>query len=146
MSSLVRDLRFAFRSLRRSPGLVAVAVVSLALGIAVNVTIFAGVDILLLRPLPFPDAERLVSVSEIRADGGRGAANPLDFVDWRERNRTFEAMAAALAGQTSVTGADGVAQPLPTQAVTADFFDVLGVKAVRGWCSRSMRNRTARSR
>ena len=62
MDALLRDLRFAFRSLRRSPGLVAVATLSLALGIAVNVTIFAAVAILLLRPLPFAEPDRLVQL------------------------------------------------------------------------------------
>ena len=60
MDTILQDIRFAFRSLRRSPGLVLVATLSLALGIAVNVTLYAAVDILLLRPLPFDEPDRLV--------------------------------------------------------------------------------------
>ena len=78
-----------------APAFTLVAVLTLALGIGANSAMFAVADATLLRPLPFPDADRLVSVAEITRDGRRGAANPLDFVDWSERNRTFEAMAGA---------------------------------------------------
>jgi putative ABC transport system permease protein len=132
LEDLRDDVAVALRQLKASPAFALVAVLTLALGIGANSAMFAVADATLLRPLPFPDSDRLVVVSEIRRDGGRGAANPLDFVDWSERNRTFEAMAAALNGQSSVTGADGVAQPLFTQAVTAHFFDVLGVKPIAG--------------
>jgi putative ABC transport system permease protein len=126
------DVAVALRQLKASPAFALVAVLTLALGIGANSAMFAVADATLLRPLPFPDADRLVAVSEIRQDGGRGTANPLDFVDWRERNRSFEAMAAAMTSLTSITGADGVTQPLPGQAVTAHFFDVLGVTPLAG--------------
>ena len=70
MDTLLQDVRYALRSLRRSPGLFAVAALSLALGIAVNVTIFAGVDILLRRPLDYPNAARLVRVWSDNKDRG----------------------------------------------------------------------------
>ena len=132
LGDLKDDVLVALRQLKASPAFALVAILTLALGIGANSAMFAVADATLLRPLPFADAERLVFVSEIGRDGGRGAANPLDFVDWSERNRTFEAMAGAMGSQTSITGADGIAQPLPGQAVTAHFFDVLGVKPIAG--------------
>ena len=126
------DVTGALRQMRGARAFTAMIVLTLALGLGANSAMFAVADATLLRPLPFPDAERLVAVSDIRRDGGRGAANPLDFVDWSERNRSFQAMAAVVSSQTSITGADGVAQPLAGQAVTAHFFDVLGVRPIVG--------------
>jgi putative ABC transport system permease protein len=127
-----QDVGYAARVLTRNPGFALVAVLTLALGIGANSAMFAVADATLLRPLPFPDADRLVIVSELRPNGRRGAANPLDFVDWSERARTFDAMAGAMSGQSSITGGDGIAQPLATQAVTSRFFDVLGVRPIVG--------------
>jgi putative ABC transport system permease protein len=132
LEDLRDDVAVALRQLKAAPAFTLVAVLTLALGIGANSAMFAVADATLLRPLPFPDSDRLVSVSEIGRDGRRFPANPLDFVDWTERNRTFEAMAAALSGQSSIAGGDGVAQPLPAQAVTAHFFDVLGVTPIAG--------------
>jgi len=126
------DVAVALRQLKAAPAFTAVAVLTLALGIGANSAMFAVADATLLRPLPYPESNRLVSVSELGRDGRRFPANPLDVVDWSERNQTFEAMAAALNGQTSITGADGVTQPLSSQAVTARFFDVLGVTPIAG--------------
>src|SRR5688572_9633792 len=132
LEDLGDDVAVALRQLKASPAFALVAVLTLALGIGANSAMFAVADATLLRPLPYPQADRLVVVSELRQDGSRGAANPLDFVDWTERTRTFDAMAGALSGQASITGTDGVAQPLATQAVTARFFDVLGVTPIAG--------------
>jgi len=132
LEELTDDVAVALRQLKASPAFTVVAVLTLALGIGANSAMFAVADATLLRPLPFPNADRLVMVSELRQDGTRGAANPLDFVDWSERARTFEAMAAALSGQLSITGADGTAEAIATQAVTARFFDVLGVTPLAG--------------
>ena len=126
------DVVVAMRQLKAAPAFTVVAVLTLALGIGANSAMFAVADATLLRPLPYPHADRLVVVSELRRDGSRGAANPLDFVDWSERNRTFDAMAAALSGQTSIRNAGGTAEPVLTQAVTARFFDVLGVTPIAG--------------
>jgi putative ABC transport system permease protein len=126
------DVTLALRQLKASPAFALVAVLTLALGIGANSAMFAVADATLLRPLPFPDADRLVMVSELRPNGLRGAANPLDFVDWTERARTFDAMAGAMSGQSSITGSDGIAQPLGTQAVTSRFFEVLGVRPIVG--------------
>jgi putative ABC transport system permease protein len=132
LDDLKDDVTVALRQLKASPAFTLVAVLTLALGIGANSAMFAVADATLLRPLPFPDADRLVMVSELRPNGLRGAANPLDFVDWTERARTFDSMAGAMTGQASITGGDGIAQPLATQAVTSRFFDVLGVRPIVG--------------
>jgi putative ABC transport system permease protein len=132
LHDLKDDVLVALRQLKASPAFALVAILTLALGIGANSAMFAVADATLLRPLPFAEADRLVSVFELTRDGDRGAANPLDFVDWSERNRTFEAIAAAMGSQASITGADGIAQPLPGQAVTAHFFEVLGIKPIAG--------------
>jgi putative ABC transport system permease protein len=132
LGDLKDDVLVALRQMKASPAFALVAVLTLALGIGANSAMFAVADATLLRPLPYPQPDRLMMVSELRPDGSRGFANPLDFVDWSERTRTFDAMAGAMSGQTSIMGADGVAQPLPTQAVTAHFFDVLGIRPIVG--------------
>jgi putative ABC transport system permease protein len=132
LDDLKDDVTVALRQLKAAPAFTLVAVLTLALGIGANSAMFAVADATLLRPLPYPQADRLVMVSELRPDGLRGAANPLDFVDWSERARTFDAMAGAMSGQSSITGADGIAQPLATQAVTSRFFDVLSIKPILG--------------
>jgi putative ABC transport system permease protein len=133
LEDLRDDVAIALRQLKASPAFALVAVLTLALGIGANSAMFAVADATLLRPLPYPEADRLLLVSEIRRDGTSGGqVNPLDLVDWIERNRSFEAMAAALNGQASIIGADGTAEPVITQAVTTRFFDVLGVKPVAG--------------
>src|SRR5688572_9802706 len=96
LEDLRDDVAVALRQLRASRAFTLIAVLTLALGIGANSAMFAVADATLLRPLPFADPDRLVSVSELGRDGGRGAANPLDFVDWNERARTFDAMAGAM--------------------------------------------------
>ena len=131
LEDLTDDVTVALRQLKASPAFTAVAVLTLALGIGANSAMFAVADATLLRPLPFPDADRLVTWRRSRDRQAR-RREPARLVDWSERNRTFEAMAASLTSQTSIIGTDGVAQPLFGQAVSAHFFDVLGVKAIAG--------------
>ena len=133
MDTLLRDLRFALRSLRRSPGLVAVATLSLALGIAVNVTLFAAVDIMLLRPLPFPDPDRLVHLWSTNPSRGwdQTSISMADFVDWRRQSRTLTL--AAYRGSSFNLSDDTEA---PMRAVGArvgpDFFRILGATVALG--------------
>ena len=126
------DVRFALRQLRQAPGFAAVAVLTLALGIGANSAIFALADAALLRPLPFPDSERLVMLWERRADGTRGQVNPVEFLDWSERNRTFDALATVLATGRAMTNPDGTTEQIDGQAVSTRFFDVLGVRPIAG--------------
>ncbi|HEY1302357.1 MAG TPA: ABC transporter permease [Vicinamibacterales bacterium] len=132
LGELRDDVAYALRQLRAAPGFTAVSVITLALGIGANSAMFALADATLLRPLPFPEPERLVMLSESRANGNRIRVNPLDFEDWEARTRAFTAIAAVISSPSSIIGDDGVAEEIPAQAVTARFFDVLGVKPLAG--------------
>src|SRR6266436_1370830 len=102
MQTLLHDLRFGARMLRKAPGFTIVAVVVLALGIGANTAIFSVVNAVLLRPMPFQDPERLVVVWETSPRTKKNnVANPQNFADWQARNRSFEAMAAYLPFQFS---------------------------------------------
>jgi putative ABC transport system permease protein len=120
--------------LRKQPGFATVAVLTLALGIGANGAIFALVDATLLRPLPFGDPERLVMVSERSATASRDPVSPLNLLDWNERNRTFEVIAGYVpaVGGMVMAGADGLAEDVPRQWVTAGFFDALGIHPIVG--------------
>jgi putative ABC transport system permease protein len=128
------DVMFAIRQLRRSPAFAIVITVTLALGIGANSAMFALVDATLLRPLPFGDPDRLVVIWERTDTSLRERVSPRNLVDWRERNRTFERMAPFIpnVGGMVMSGADGTAETVPRQWVSAGVFDVLGIKATIG--------------
>ena len=132
--SLWQDLRYGVGSLRRSPAFTAAAALTLALGVGANSAIFALVDATLLRPLPFPQPDRLVMLSESSKGDTRGRVAPLNMSDWNARNRTFDRIAAFAPGVGGMvmTGANGIAETVTRQWVTAGFFDVLGVKPLAG--------------
>ncbi len=132
MATLIQDLRFAARVLRRSPGFTVTAIAVLALGIGANSAIFSLLDAVLFRPLPFGNPDRLVMLWERTARMAHYRAAPLNFVDWSEQNSTFDAMAAVSGGSRTFIGSNGLAELIPGQAVTARLFDVLGVKAIMG--------------
>ena len=128
-----QDLRYAIRGLLKSPSFTAVAVLTLALGIGANTAIFSMADAALIRPLPFSEPEQLVMLWERPGNFLRNRVAPLNFLDWSEQNRTFHAMAAvATGGGRTMPGADGAAEYIPAQGVTARFFDVLGVRPIAG--------------
>ncbi len=133
-AELWHDLRYAARTLRRQPGFAAVAILTLALGIGANSAIFALVDATLLRPLPFGNPDRLVMLSERSATSARGAVSPLNMTDWNDRNRTFDVIAGYIpsVGGMVMTGADGLAENVTRQWVTAGFFDALGIQPIAG--------------
>jgi putative ABC transport system permease protein len=126
------DVRYAVRQLKTSPGFTLVAALTLALGIGANSAMFALADATLIRPLPFSEPDRLVALSEFFQGRPGGAVNPVDFVDWSARARSFTAIAAVVRGGGSIVGDDGIAEPVPAQAVTTRFFDVLGVRPIAG--------------
>jgi putative ABC transport system permease protein len=128
---LPNDLRYAARSLRRNPGFALVAVLTLALGIGATTAIFAVIDAVMLRPLPFAQPERLVHVWETTPEGEVFTAADPNYLDLRDRNRTFEAMAAYKQAALSLTG-HGDARRLEGMAVTHSLFPLLGVRPALG--------------
>jgi putative ABC transport system permease protein len=132
MATLIQDLRFAARMLRRSPGFTAVVIAVLALGIGANSAIFSLLDTVLFKPLPFGQPDRLVMLWERAPTVPHHRITPLNFVDWTQQNATFDAMAAISGGGRTFIGANGLAEEVPGQAVTARLFDVLGVKPLLG--------------
>src|SRR5215212_7999110 len=134
MRDLVHDFRYAARLLRRSPAFTLIAVAALALGIGANTAIFSIVDTLLLRPLPYADADRLAVVWErnIPRDRKTNVVSPANFIHWRELNHSFTDLAAvSMTFRTTLTGA-GDATELPVQYVSGSLFRVLGVRPATG--------------
>jgi len=136
MTSLLQDIRYAWRMLRKSPGFAAVAVLTLTLGIGVNVAIFSVVDTVVLRPLPFPHPEQLMSIqvwdrSINPNEPALDTASYPDFFDWRAQASTFQSM-ASYAGSFLALSTGDRAQHLYGQRVSAGFFSVLGVKPLLG--------------
>ena len=127
METLRQDLRFALRNLRRQPGFALTALLTLALGIGATTAIFSVVHAVILRPLPYPDSDRIVAVqNHFTNTGGRGQVAAPDFHDWREQSRSFSALAYYVGGETSVNVA-GNADYGTAIRVTPGFFDVLGI-------------------
>ena len=104
MAALSRDLQYAIRMLRKSPGSPTVATLTLALGIGANTAIFSFVDGVLLKPLPYPDADRIVRVLEKPPRGERNGISTLNFLDWQKDNAVFDFMAAQSGGSATLTG------------------------------------------
>jgi putative ABC transport system permease protein len=133
METIFTDVRFGFRSLLKRPGATAIALVTLALGIGVNTAIFSAVDSVLLRPLPFKDAERLVSIWEQTPKIGilRNEVAPANFFDLRTQNQSFEAIGATGPQDVNLTG-DGEPERISGQLVSANVFSILGVEPALG--------------
>jgi putative ABC transport system permease protein len=131
---LRHDVRFAFRQLRAAPVFTAIAVTTLALGIGANSAIFALVDATLLRPLPYGNPDRLVTIWETSDTNPRSFASPPNMLDWNGRSRTFEKIAGFTpnVGGMVMAGRDGNAETVSRQWVTAGIFDVLGVTPIAG--------------
>ena len=130
MNAFGQDLGHAVRSLRRMPGFTATVVLTLALGIGANSAIFSVVDAVLLRPLPFDDADRVVNVAW-SGDGHLQLLSSVKFQYWRDHARSFDAMATwrAYLGRADVDGDVSAARAL---AVSRDFLRVLGYTPARG--------------
>ncbi len=121
------DARDALRSLRRAPGFTALVVITLALGIGVNTAIFTVMDALLLKPLPYANADQLVRVAEWPRTGGNFTVAPSAFFNWRASLRQFSGLEARTA--TTVGLLEGDPQELRIARVTSGYFDLLGVRA-----------------
>jgi putative ABC transport system permease protein len=130
---MLNDLRFALRQLIKSPGFTLIAVLTLALGIAANTAIFSVVDAVLLHPLPYPESDRIVTVSQtVRSTGvSTEDASPANFLDWKEQNSVFSTMAASRGWNTNLAGAE---QPerIYARMTSSDFFRLFAVPALIG--------------
>jgi predicted permease len=133
MENLIRDTRFAIRTMIRKPAFTSVAVLIIALGIGANTAIFSLVRAVLLRPLPFADPDRLVMVWEDASflNFPKNTPAPANYVDWKTRNEVFEDMAAVTQRDFNLTG-DGEPEKVYANGVTETFFSVLGVPPVVG--------------
>jgi putative ABC transport system permease protein len=134
IETLLQDLRYGLRQLRRNPGFTAVAVVILALGIAANTTIFSAVSTILLRKPPVKDPDRLCVLSSDNAATGLSLirASAPDFKSWQNQNDVFEGVATAETGRPFTLIGKGSPESLEGARVTPDFFKVLGVAPSRG--------------
>jgi predicted permease len=128
LEDVVKDVRYGLRSLARHPGFTAVAVGVLTLGIGVNTAMFSLLDAVLLKALPFPNPERIVRLYEAPTLTTRNAIATLNFMDWKRRSTVFEALSAERLIRAALRGGE---EPIRTsgKAVSADYFEVFGVKA-----------------
>jgi predicted permease len=133
MNMLRQEVRYGIRMLLKAPGFTAVAIIALALGIGANTAIFSVINAVMIRPLPYRDASRLMAVWEDnRARGNhQNVISPANFMDWKEQNDVFEDMAALYDTRFNLSG---VADPeeIPGQRVTLNMFDLLGAQAMLG--------------
>lgn len=133
---MLTDLRYAFRMLLKSPGFTLIAIVALALGIGANTAIFSVVDVVLLRPLPFPENDRLVMVwqtnPELKKLGFDQAPDSFpDFLDWRAQAKTFQALSAFDGWSANLSG-ESEPERLGGAEVSANLFSLLGVQPMLG--------------
>jgi putative ABC transport system permease protein len=134
VDKLLQDLRYGIRALAKAPGFTVVAVLAIALGIGANTAIFSVVDAVLLRPLPFPEPERLMrAFLQEAASGQTSTFGIADFLAWRDHQQSFEHVAAYDTTQGSVA-LTGLSNPerIRGVAVSADFFSALGATPILG--------------
>src|SRR5262245_40316335 len=146
MENLFQDFRYGLRALRKRPGFAAVTIAVLALGIGANTAIFSVVHAVLLKPLPYPNPDRLVTVPHIPPQDifhGRKyfAVSPANYYDWKAESTVFTRMAMAAGGFALATGS-GEPASIPAYYVTPEFFSIIGVPPLlrrlrRQWDSKS---------
>jgi putative ABC transport system permease protein len=135
LEALRADLTFAIRTLRKNPGFTATAVLTLALGIGANTTIFSVCNAVLFKPLPYAEPDRIVMLSERLPDGKLSEVAPPNFVDWRNESRSFTDMAAFRASSFAssfILGGQSEASRLTGGDASSNFFSVLGVRFLLG--------------
>ena len=132
MQSILLDLRFCFRQLARKPGFTAIAIFTLALGTGANALMFAVVDTVLLRPLPYPESHQLVDIASTQPDGGRSSTSLPNFLDVRVQSSSFSTMAAYFEKSASVRLPSGEPIHSAGAAASSTLFDVLQVPPMIG--------------
>ncbi|MGI8770686.1 MAG: ADOP family duplicated permease [Acidobacteriaceae bacterium] len=131
IETLAQDIRFGLRMLRKSPGFMVVAVLTLAFGIGANTALFSVVNAVLLNPLPYPHPEELVTVHAAKQNFSEGSISYLNFRDWQKDNKTLAALAVSRGTGFILTGA-GASEEVRGEFVSSDFFPVLGVQPEAG--------------
>lgn len=133
MSNVITDLKHGWRVLLRTPLFTVCTIAALAIGIGSTTALFSVVHALLLKPLPYKDADSLVVVWEhnLPRNRPRNVISPANFLQWRERSQSFDSLAAFTQNRVTLTG-NGEPQELATLSVTANIFDTLGVSAALG--------------
>jgi putative ABC transport system permease protein len=137
LSGLVQDVRYAGRIIRRGPGFSLLVVLILGLGVAINTVMFSVVNAVVVRPLPFPQADRLVRVFHVPPPAQfpgatRFAVSPANYLDWNVQNSVFERMSIYADGNATLTGPGEEPQAVPQELVSAEYFDVLGISPLTG--------------
>ncbi len=124
----MNDLRFGFRQLAKNPGFAAIAIITLTLGIGANTAIFSVINAVLLRPLPYPDPERLMVLSESDANQPSISVSFPNYVDWKKENSSFTHLAISRRESFNLSGLEGrEPEQISGALVTANFFDVIGL-------------------
>lgn len=131
MGQLWSDVLFALRTMRRSPGFTITAVLTLALGLGANAAIFSFIDGVLLKPVEFPEPERIVQLWEKPPGGDRNGISTANFLDWQAQNKVFDAISANSGKPFTLTGS-GEPQMLQAETVSAGYFDIFRVKPSLG--------------
>src|SRR3984957_11464124 len=132
---LAQDLRYVGRTLRQSPGYAVTVIAIAGLGIGATTAAFSITDHVLLRPLPFPDADRLVTIWETEPHYSHGELSPANYRDWKNQSKSFEVFGAYASLQVNLAG-EGEPEALNGEVMTADVLPLLGVKPMLGrWFS-----------
>src|SRR3954462_658623 len=131
MDTLLQDIRYAARKLLRTPGFTFIAVITLALGIGATTAMWAIVDGVLIRPLPYPDPGRVVRVTSFK-DNKVNAMSATDFIDYRDQSKSFVGMAAMDDDNVNLVRAGSEPTRITLGSVGASFFDLLGIKPQLG--------------
>jgi predicted permease len=131
MQTLIEDVRYGLRMLRKNPGFTAIALLTLALGIGANTAVFSIVNGVLLNSLPFSDPDKLVVLFESKPNFKEGSISYPNFLDWQRENHTFGSIAAYRPDSFGLTGT-GEAEQVRGEMVSADFFSILGVRPLIG--------------
>jgi len=127
MGTLIQDVKYALRMLRKSPSFTIIAVLTIALGIGANTAIFSVVHAVLLKPLPFHQPDQLVELWETESSAGNFPLTDQDFLDWRAQNRTFDDLALFTFPEPSNISGAGVPEQVRLVEAQSNFFSVLGV-------------------
>jgi putative ABC transport system permease protein len=131
LAHVLTDTRYALRQMRKTPGFTLVAVLTLAVGIGATSAIFSVVNAVMLKPLPYPEQDRLVQVYEVLRQYGRFAVAPANFQDWRARNQVFERIGAFRIGFETLVGSERP-ERLNRAEVSWDLFELLGARPMLG--------------